>query len=509
MNKLLAGKVLDAPLRAVADFVIIHMVMLTALACVTLQLQNMPGATVRDAVAVLRSYYICVFLPLSFLFPGIYAVGGLYTRARGYALSLKLQRAAASAAFASLIILVASWLVSPETKLPRVPALVFFVLVLIATPGVRWFKYRLFERENNDAAIGSDGETVLVVGGAGYIGSILVRKLLARGYRVRILDNLVYGDGGIADIMNHPRITFVEADCRNIKDVVSAMKGVWTVIHLAAIVGDPACDMDHQTTREVNYAATRMMIEIAKGEHVERFVFASSCSVYGVTDKIMHENSELRPISLYAETKMDSEEALLAAAADDFHPTILRFSTIFGLSPRPRFDLVVNILTAKAMQEGAVSIFNGEQWRPFLHVSDAAESIVRVLEAPVRLVGAQIYNVGDDRLNYTLNGVAEKIGEIFPGTRIDHTASSDRRSYRVCFDKIRRHLGFTCSKTVVDGVLELKSALERGLISDYRAPLYSNVKSLQEYGTPRQKDGIAVQVMAALAQKALHCETRV
>jgi nucleoside-diphosphate-sugar epimerase len=484
-----------------ADFVIIHMIMLAALSCITMRLQNVPGVAVHDVVAVLGAYYWRVFVPLSFLFPCIYAASGLYTRLRSYTLPFKLRRAAVSAAFASLLLLFASWMISPDDKLPRVAALIFFLCVVITTPGVRWLKHRLFEHEPAPVPRYAE-KTILVVGGAGYIGSIVCRKLLTRGYRVRVLDSLVYGDTAIAELKHHPRFTFMEGDCRNIKDVVSAMIGADTVVHLAAIVGDPACEMDHRTASEVNYAATRMMIEIAKGEHVKRFIFASSCSVYGITEELVDENSELNPVSLYAQTKVDSEKALLAAASAQFHPTILRFSTIFGLSPRPRFDLVVNVLTAKAMQEGIVTIFNGEQWRPFLHVSDAAESIVRVLESPVSMVSGQVYNVGDDRLNYTLSGVAEKIVDVFPGTQVEHRGNPDRRSYRVCFDKIRSELGFRCSKTVPDGILELKAAFEQGLISDYREPYYSNVKFLQEFGTPRQRDAIGIQVMAALAQKA-------
>jgi nucleoside-diphosphate-sugar epimerase len=245
-----------------------------------------------------------------------------------------------------------------------------------------------------------------------------------------------------------------------------------------------------------------MMIEIAKGEGVKRFVFASSCSVYGASDELMTEDSSVQPVSLYAKTKVDSEKELLTAMGEGFHPTILRFSTIFGLSPRPRFDLVVNLLTAKAMKDGVVTIFNGEQWRPFLHVGDAAESIIRVLEAPPEVVAGQTYNVGDDALNYTLGDLAQKIIDIFPDTRVEHVHNSDRRNYRVSFQKIRNELGFFCSKTLEDGIKELKVAFENGLIVDYHLPLYSNAKFLQQYGSPLQQDEVGAQVMAALAQRA-------
>src|SRR5262249_11285332 len=162
------------------------------------------------------------------------------------------------------------------------------------------------------------------------------------------------------------------------------------------------------------------------------------------SDELMTEDSEVRPVSLYAETKVDSEKELLTAMGEGFHPTILRFSTIFGLSPRPRFDLVVNLLTAKAISDHVVTIFNGEQWRPFRHVADAAESIVRVLERQLEEVAGQIYNVGDDKLNYTLHDLARKILDIFPATRVEYVNNSDRRNYRVSFQKIRTQLGFFC-----------------------------------------------------------------
>ena len=443
-------------------------------------------------------YYLGVLLPLSLIFSIVHSLAGLYTRVRCWATSPCLRRAATSAGIAfGLVFLSASRMPLFET-FPLTAWLIFGAIAVAGTSGIRLLKHLLFEHEVQ-SRMGE--EAVLVVGGAGYIGSIVVRKLLKKGYRVRILDSLVYGSSAIDEIMSHPRLEFIQGDCRNIQDVVNAMKDVRSVVHLAAIVGDPACDRDHKTALQINYAATRMMIEVAKGERVRRFIFASSCSVYGASEAVMTETSQANPISLYAETKVDSEEALLAASSEVFHPTVLRFATIFGLSPRPRFDLVVNLLTAKARQEKLVTIFNGEQWRPFLHVADAAAAVVRVLETPVQIVGGQVYNVGDSRLNYTLTQIAEKIREVFPETHVEHVENSDRRSYRVSFAKIHGQLGFSCSKTIEDGILELKSAFERGAIVDYRRPLYSNLKYLQAYGSPIQTNELGEQVMTALAQK--------
>jgi len=495
----------DVSVRVLADLATVHFAMLVALLLVALRLKAAPAQSISADLASLRSYYVRFFLPLSVFFPCAYAISGFYTRAwRATAMTLKLWRTATTAFLSVLALMTISTVFYPaDANRPYLAAAVFSILVVIAMPGIRWLKYWAFESEqvHRHPVEVPVPETILVVGGAGYIGAIVARRLLERGYRVRVLDSLVYGSSPIEEIMRHPRFKFLDGDCRNIRDVVQAMAGVRAVVHLAAIVGDPACDRDQKTAREINYAATRMMIEVAKGEGVKRFVFASSCSVYGSSDELMDEESEVCPVSLYAETKVDSEKELLAAKGDGFCPTILRFSTIFGLSPRPRFDLVVNLLVAKALKDGVLTIFNGQQWRPFLHVGDAAESVIRVLEAPTEVVGGQIYNVGDDRLNYTLSEVAQEILGVFPDARVEYINNSDRRNYRVSFGKIRDHLAFFCSKTLEDGINELKVAFENGLIVDYHLPLYSNAKFLQQYGSPLQQDGLGAQVMAALAQK--------
>jgi nucleoside-diphosphate-sugar epimerase len=219
--------------------------------------------------------------------------------------------------------------------------------------------------------------------------------------------------------------------------------------------------------------------------------------VYGATVEEVDEQSETTPISLYAQTKVDSEKALLGAQTDDFHPTILRFATVFGLGYRPRFDLVVNLLTARAHQDGKITIFNGEQWRPFIHVRDVVEAIVCAMEAPVRLVSGEIFNVGDSHLNHTLQNVAEIIEHSFPGTTVEHVANSDRRNYRVNFDKIKDRLGFTARYTVEFGVEDLKAAFEHQLIRDYKDLRYHNQRFLEVAGVVKNKDEVDARVMAA------------
>lgn len=453
----------------------------------------------------LSHYYFRTFLPLSLVFPLVYSLTGLYTKLRGYTLAHKLRRAALGASIATLLLVFVSFLAN-RALLPRSAALVFALLAIAMSVGVRWLKDWLFHSEaavvpvpppQIVAANGADA--VLVVGGAGYIGSIVVSKLLDRGYSVRLLDRLVYGDQSIAPLLNHPNLEFISGDCRNIQDVVGAMNKAKSVIHLAAIVGDPACAEDNENAYQINYAATRMLVEIAKGNGIQRFIFASSCSVYGASESVMDEKSETVPISLYAETKLQSEQVLLEAASRTFHPTILRFATVFGLAPRPRFDLVVNLLTAKAIQDGVITIFNGSQWRPFVHVQDIAEAIVQTLSAPVESVSGEIFNVGDDRLNFTLGEVAEKIRAQIPLTQIEYVENADRRNYRVSFQKIRNCIGFTAKHTVESGIAEIRHAFESGEIHDYRRPFYSNVSYLKEHGRLHAKNDLDVKVMAAFA----------
>jgi nucleoside-diphosphate-sugar epimerase len=487
--------------RALVDFVAVQVAGIAALASIVLQ-----AGPSHPSEAALAHYYVHTFLPLSLVFPFMHMLFGLYTRLRGYTLGYKLRLASLSASVATLLVVFISFLAN-HSQLPRSAALLFGFMAIGGAVGVRWLKDWLFHRESEAALAArpmvfpqaSNSSTVLVVGGAGYIGSMVTAKLLAHGCKVRLLDNLLYGEQALEPLLANPNLEFIHGDCRNIQDVVRAMNNVKDVIHLAAIVGDPACAEDDKNAFQINYAATRMMLEIAKGHGVERFIFASSCSVYGAAAIVMDEKSETIPISLYAETKLQSEKALLDARSRSFHPTILRFATVFGLAPRPRFDLVVNLLTAKAIQEGVITIYNGDQWRPFIHVNDVAEAVVKTYGAPIESVSGEIFNVGDDRLNFTLTEVADKIRALIPNTRVEHIENADRRDYHVSFRKIRDCLGFTAARSVEDGILEIKRAFELGQINNYRNPFYSNVSFLKQRGHVNAKNDLDVKVMAAFA----------
>lgn len=326
---------------------------------------------------------------------------------------------------------------------------------------------------------------VLVVGGAGYLGSVICLKLLDKGCMVRVLDNLTYGDSGIKNLYNNPKFKFIKGDMRNIQTVVEATKDVDAVIHLAAIVGDPASALNPEETIEINYLGTKMLVEVCKYSQINRFIFASTCSVYGKSEshqKPLTEESELNPVSLYARTKIESEKALIESSDENFSPTIFRMATLFGYSPRMRFDLVVNILSAKGYFDKEIPIFGGEQYRPIVHVKDAAESFIKCLEAPIENVAGEIFNIGSNRLNYKILDLGEEINEIIhdASLKIETDNGLDERSYYVEFKKMNEVLNYEPRYSIPDGVKELLNEFRKGGFEDYKDIKYSNYKSLIE-----------------------------
>jgi nucleoside-diphosphate-sugar epimerase len=489
--------------RIVVDFINVHVCMAGALALSVLYptaLNHSRGAIFGASEAI--HYYTSDFLLLSLLFPAVFLVEGFYTRSQEQPRLYRTLMVVKGVALSLLLFIAINFLFFGTALAPGSAAL-FGTLTMFGVVLSRMAKAALLDRveikpKKYAGSPHPDGK-VLVLGGAGYIGSCLVRKLLAAGRSVRVMDSLVYGDEAIRDVLGHPNLELQVGDCRRIQDLVAAVKGVDSIVHLAAIVGDPACEVDRQASLEINYLATRMLIEVAKGSGIHHFVFASSCSVYGATDFLVDEFSNAAPISLYGQTKADSEKALLEAQSSTFHPVILRLATVFGLSFRPRFDLVVNLLTAKARAERLITIFNGTQWRPFIHVQDVADGIMQVLKAPLEVVSGEIYNMGDERMNYTLAQVGQKILAEFPNTQIEQIENSDRRNYRVSFGKIRNQIGFQCRLTLEDGIREIWQAFEDKRIVDYTDAKYYNQKFLKLAGAPYCKDELDAHVMAAFA----------
>ncbi|MGQ9488813.1 MAG: NAD-dependent epimerase/dehydratase family protein [Armatimonadota bacterium] len=488
-RKLDAGKIL----RMTADVLIVNFSLAVAVIAHYLWIVGVGG--VQDASAALRHHAIRLLQHSLTLTPITLAVfwwSGFYTRSRLYRGRYKAIIITQAVTLVYVLAGFFAYLVPAIFAFQRTTLILGWLVTLVVCLAVRlghraWKTFSSAERRYLSAPLADrPPRNVLVIGGAGYIGSALIPKLLEKGYYVRLLDLFLYGIEPIAPYINHPRLDIVRADFRQVDKVVQCMQGMDAVIHLGGIVGDPACAIDEELTIEVNLVATRTIAEIAKGFGISRFIFASTCSVYGSSDELLDERSALNPVSLYARSKIASERVLLSLASPTFSPTILRFGTIYGLSGRIRFDLVVNLLTAKAVVDGKITIFGSDQWRPFVHVDDAATAVLKVLEAPLPLVRNQILNVGSDSQNYTLRQVGEIIHRLVPTAELIVMGSDgDKRNYRVNFSKIRRLLDFTPRWTLEQGIQQVIDALNSSVIQDYRDARYSNVKFLSEEGVSR------------------------
>lgn len=480
-------------LRMLADAIMINFALALALALrfsyEVLTLQN------TDNTHGLLQYYIRAYYwnaPfLSILALMVYLFSGFYTYGRSYQGKYKVLVITQAVSLVFLVFGLLTYMLQDRLwwhELPRGALIMSYLLTYLMCLASRtwtflWEHIVQSEKERNLRRKHRHGRNVLVIGGAGYIGSALIPMLLQRGYRVRILDLFLYGREPLASVEGHPSLELIEGDFRQVDKVVTAMQGMDAVIHLGAIVGDPACDLDQQITIDVNLSATQMIAQIAKAYGISKFIFASTCSVYGATDEILDECSEVRPISLYGATKLAAERGLQQIADRHFQPTVMRFATIYGFSGRTRFDLVVNLLAAKAKCEGVITVHGGDQWRPFIHVEDAALALLKIIEAPLHLVGNQIFNVGSNDQNYTIAQVGQLIHEQVVGSRlICDPQTTDRRNYRVDFSKLQRTLNFKPRWTLQQGISQVLEALADGQIADYRDPRFSNVRHLTANG---------------------------
>ncbi len=258
---------------------------------------------------------------------------------------------------------------------------------------------------------------ILITGGAGYVGSTLIRDCLADGYKVRCLDLLVYGGKSLVGFMNHPKFEFIKGDIRD-KDILSkALKGVNYVIHLAAIVGDLPCKAAPKSAVQINFKGTQLVGDAAKEMGVETLLFTSTCSNYGIVDSekgMATEESRLNPVSLYAETKIDSEQYLSDLHTNDFATTCLRFGTAFGLSFRTRFDLLVNSFAYEAWTKNEIVAFAANTWRPYIHVADMSMIMRKLLSIPKDKINGLIFNAGSTSQNYIKKDVIEILKKVYP-----------------------------------------------------------------------------------------------
>jgi dTDP-4-amino-4,6-dideoxygalactose transaminase/nucleoside-diphosphate-sugar epimerase len=323
---------------------------------------------------------------------------------------------------------------------------------------------------------------VLVTGGAGYIGCLLVPELIRRGHTVRVFDRLCFGEAPLAALALGAKCEIVRGDIRRLDQYPALLQGVQAVVHLAGLANDPSCDLHPHLTHDVNVEGTRQLAERAVAEGVRRFVLASSCSVYGrgVFD-VLDEESPTNPVSAYAESKIEAEKIVLGLMDQGLEPVISRAATVFGWSPRMRFDLAINLMTATAVRQGQVNVLGGgRQWRPFIHVQDMARLFADFLDLPANQVAGEVFNVGSDAINLQIRRLGEIVAGCIPGTKLHLTQDDDDlRSYHVSFKKLHDRLGFECAFGVEQGVREVEDQLRADATIDPFAEDYYNVRRMK------------------------------
>jgi nucleoside-diphosphate-sugar epimerase len=323
------------------------------------------------------------------------------------------------------------------------------------------------------------GDTTLVTGGSGYIGALVVEELREAGREVRVLDSLLHGQQEIAAQQEEAGVEVIRADIRDAGARRRALTGAEAVVHLAAIVGDPACALDPKTSEDVNVKATRALLADADELGVGRIVFASTCSNYGRIadpDVPITEQGELRPVSLYAEMKVGMEQLILNGGSGAMKPTCLRFATVYGVGRRMRFDLTVNEFTRDLWADRDLEVFGEQFWRPYIHVRDAARAVRTVLETPGEKVAGLVFNAGRSGENYRKLDLVDEIGKQIDRGRVSYVhRDEDPRDYKVSFERIRAQLGFETLMTVPDGIAEVIAALDAGAFGDPFDGRYRNV----------------------------------
>lgn len=333
---------------------------------------------------------------------------------------------------------------------------------------------------------------VLVTGGGGYLGCWLVSHLLERGHRVRVFERFCFGEAPVEGFRAHRACEVIRGDVRRLQESPGLLDEVEAVIHLASLSNDPSCDLDPEMTWDVNFESTRELANQAAQKGVRRFILASSCSVYGrgVFD-ILDEESPPNPVSTFGESKLAAERCVLSMKTDHFEPVVGRTATMFGWSPRMRFDLAINHMVGSALKSGAIKVLGGgNQWRPFIHVRDAARAYASLLEAPAGRVSGQIFNIGSDVANTRIIDLAERVAQEIGNVSLDTPKEDDDlRSYRVQFGKLRNEFGFRCEWSIDEGIREVRDKiLETGI--NFRSDLYFNVDRVKKLlATPVDEGG--------------------
>lgn len=324
---------------------------------------------------------------------------------------------------------------------------------------------------------------ILVTGSEGYVGTVLVPMLIERGWHVTGLDAGYYRHGNL-DRSVLPDYALLSMDIRDVTE--EQLSGVDSVVHLAGLSNDPLGQLDESLTFEINHAASERLARLAKRAGVRRFVFASSCSLYGAADRVLTETDAANPQTAYGRSKIMTEDALRVMAGAGFCPVFLRNATAFGASPRMRFDIVVNSLTGFAHTTGRIQILgDGTPWRPLVHVRDMCQAMLRVLDAPESSIRAQAYNIGDDRENYQIRTIAAHVQKQYPACEITiaQSKAGDTRNYMVSFEKAKRELGYRSEWSLDAGISELKRVYTAcGLDnSTFEAPAYNRLRQIEAW----------------------------
>lgn len=316
---------------------------------------------------------------------------------------------------------------------------------------------------------------ILVTGGAGYLGSVLVGKLLQENHHVRVLDTLMFGGESVLPYIYNKNFSFIKGDIRNGKTVSKSLENINCVFHLAALVGEPACSVNTVLTEQINHESAVSIAKSASKKGVKRFIFTSTCSNYGISslNELATEESPLNPLSLYATTKIATEKDLMKLSDSNFTVCVLRMATIFGLSPRMRFNLLINEMVREAYVKKRILLYKEEAWRPYAHTEDAADALIGILNSDSKKINHEIFNVGTE--NYQKKGLVDLVRKYVPDLVIDKQGGlPDNRDYRVSFEKIKKVIGFVPKRKVSDGIDEIFWAVKNNMFSNLYDERYSS-----------------------------------
>jgi len=325
---------------------------------------------------------------------------------------------------------------------------------------------------------------ILITGGSGYLGTVLVNKLLKKNYKIINLDPMIYSSSSTYQNTHKNVKNFIGVtEDKYILDEIFTNDRIHGVIHLSGVSNDPTALLDSALTKKSNILATKLLVKIAKKNKVKKFLFASSCSVYGFTGekKIVNEKSKPKPLSEYSKSKIIGEKIVIKEKSKNFLVNCLRMGTLYGPSPRMRFDLALNVMVGSAIQAKEIIINGGDQWRPFLHVEDAADAFIKMLENKNKKLNGQVYNVGTNSENFQIKDLAYTVKKFVSKSKIKFSKNFDNRSYKANFDKIKKDLKWEPTKKIEDGALSVIKLFKTGKIKNFRDTNYYNIKRLISY----------------------------